>query len=869
MATLIATTTTFNDQIDKAKAGDTVLLRAGNYPRLVLNNPNKALTIQAEDVNAPPVFEKLNITGKMGSSNTARMTFQGINFFPKPDSNGYIRYDLQTSDTNDFFRSFEANGASFFNLTDCRFDNSSQQSFISGSSFWDYRRNEHRRQTRDGLTFVRCEDVVIANNLFTEYLLIPGNLWSTYGIEEREHCDFIQVWTANAGPSKRILIEQNRFVSGDKTMHGILIANGGKGSAAESPTDLTRYHEDIVIRDNEMHTNHRFGAAVEAAVGVTMTGNYVHRNNSDGHNDTPELSTIVPGRKDANGVAFNLPSYNSTIEKNGVPQIPPKTSTPRKNHSTEIIRDNVIDGKPPGWVEPEVGPYSGGAVVQPKAPAALVALDWSIGEVIADPVHTNPQVYTAIIYIPTSSAATKAASIHWKGPGTSTDALPTVEIAALANGTRRFRMTSFTTTAKFHTRAANTVFTGLGVYWKETATGLISPRSTNQVDWKFELQAPTDPVYLVSDFLDFPKFKRMWYSNGTTVSEIKTFYVSDGVTAPKAWDVDYTKPGIASVSLSSTSVNVGTTVTATATGITGNPTVSTPTYQWYLGTTAIVGATSASYVTTGATTTLNCVVTVKNSLGTASATSTNITVTASASLASIPSQLVRYEVAAAELWTATGGTGVVTAGSLVARMDDQVGTNHVIQATSGSRPIYRTSGGLEWLEFDGVDDFLSVELGAAFTGANLYVAAAIETGAASDGERIISFGNTSGSSDGNSAGRASGIERQGTSTTWYGRRDAASHASSTIAANTKTVIESCFTATSHFFQANGSRTSVTYAAKANFNVSRIRLMTHAITSPTAGQYSRAKLYGLIVCSAVPSAGDQAIIRQVLNSKMGL
>lgn len=35
--------------------------------------------------------------------------------------------------------------------------------------------------------------------------------------------------------------------------------------------------------------------------------------------------------------------------------------------------------------------------------------------------------------------------------------------------------------------------------------------------------------------------------------------------------------------------------------------------------------------------------------------------------------------------------------------------NHASQAVSASRPIYRTDGTLHWLEFDGVDDFLSVQ----------------------------------------------------------------------------------------------------------------------------------------------------------------
>lgn len=62
----------------------------------------------------------------------------------------------------------------------------------------------------------------------------------------------------------------------------------------------------------------------------------------------------------------------------------------------------------------------------------------------------------------------------------------------------------------------------------------------------------------------------------------------------------------------------------------------------------------------------------------------------------------------ANLWLDTAGTSPVTTdGDLVARRDDLSGTGmHLIQATSAARPVYRTSGGLHWLEYDGTDDHL-------------------------------------------------------------------------------------------------------------------------------------------------------------------
>lgn len=55
------------------------------------------------------------------------------------------------------------------------------------------------------------------------------------------------------------------------------------------------------------------------------------------------------------------------------------------------------------------------------------------------------------------------------------------------------------------------------------------------------------------------------------------------------------------------------------------------------------------------------------------------------------------------------GAAVTADGDPVGLVLDKSGNGYdLVQATSTKRPLYRTSGGLSWLEFDGVDDFLSV-----------------------------------------------------------------------------------------------------------------------------------------------------------------
>lgn len=68
------------------------------------------------------------------------------------------------------------------------------------------------------------------------------------------------------------------------------------------------------------------------------------------------------------------------------------------------------------------------------------------------------------------------------------------------------------------------------------------------------------------------------------------------------------------------------------------------------------------------------------------------------------------------LFQDAAGTTPVTADSQPVRlMRDKSGrNNHATAPSDAARPLYRTAGGLHWLEFDGIDDQLTV-VGTAFT----------------------------------------------------------------------------------------------------------------------------------------------------------
>jgi len=73
------------------------------------------------------------------------------------------------------------------------------------------------------------------------------------------------------------------------------------------------------------------------------------------------------------------------------------------------------------------------------------------------------------------------------------------------------------------------------------------------------------------------------------------------------------------------------------------------------------------------------------------------------------------------LWQDTAGTiSVSVDGTPVALMRDKSGNgHHMVQATAAARPLYRTSGGLHWLQFDGVDDVMTCPTNAHLTPATV------------------------------------------------------------------------------------------------------------------------------------------------------
>jgi len=74
-------------------------------------------------------------------------------------------------------------------------------------------------------------------------------------------------------------------------------------------------------------------------------------------------------------------------------------------------------------------------------------------------------------------------------------------------------------------------------------------------------------------------------------------------------------------------------------------------------------------------------------------------------------------------------TPVTTDGQAVGRINDKSGNGrHLIQTAAGLRPLYKTSGGLRWLQFDGIDDGLERAAPSLSSGLSFYAAHAPDAG---------------------------------------------------------------------------------------------------------------------------------------------
>lgn len=182
-----------------------------------------------------------------------------------------------------------------------------------------------------------------------------------------------------------------------------------------------------------------------------------------------------------------------------------------------------------------------------------------------------------------------------------------------------------------------------------------------------------------------------------------------------------------------------------------------------------------------------------------------------------------------------------------------------------NRPTLRQSGSLYYLEFDGTNDFLQLDI--SFTGSLLYGIAAFRPTATSNNCRLWCATTTALANDQTSDARASIIARHGAAATWGGTQTFANYGGKSVSNDSDYCLESCFTGSGHYSNLNGDTDSTSsFTPSSAFSVSRIRLGTW---DPDSGNpVFKGRFYGGGITDSDP-ASIRSPCRKWLGSRAGL
>lgn len=218
------------------------------------------------------------------------------------------------------------------------------------------------------------------------------------------------------------------------------------------------------------------------------------------------------------------------------------------------------------------------------------------------------------------------------------------------------------------------------------------------------------------------------------------------------------------------------------------------------------------------------------------------------------------------MFTDSAGTTPVTAvGQVVGKILDKSGNGfHATQATSTARPVLRQdAGGRYYLDFDGVDDFLSVPLLGLGFNWSVFAGAAVDSIAAGD-RTIFSQRSTTSTNP-----IKAQLDFSTNTSRAYARNDAGTIADGLVyaaAANTPYVLTNTYTDGSQELRANGVQRDTGVITLGATTVTHNSIGRLEIVAP--GGFLDGKLYSLIVRGALSDAAQIAAAESYVNSKTG-
>ncbi|TPE48420.1 right-handed parallel beta-helix repeat-containing protein [Amaricoccus solimangrovi] len=243
----VSTQSQLKSALNKAKGGDTISLKSGNYGSLSLSNEKytSKVTITSESTSKPANFSAISL------SSVSNLTFDHVNLTGKVVS-GYgtgtgfkvsssSNVTLQNSDLSDFYKGVQVWNASSFKVLGNDIDNIGYDGIVIGHS--------------QGVT-------------------IQGNEVHMHSHGD-SHRDVIQFYNQGAkAPSSNVTIKGNVLTSDDGVTHGIFFGNADtKGS------NTAEFYKNITIEGNTIKTAQKLGVAIGGAQGVSIKSNVVVQTN--------------------------------------------------------------------------------------------------------------------------------------------------------------------------------------------------------------------------------------------------------------------------------------------------------------------------------------------------------------------------------------------------------------------------------------------------------------------------------------------------------------------------------------------------------------------------------------------------------------
>jgi hypothetical protein len=367
MATIrVSTQNQLEEALQDVRDGDTILLAAGRYAELKMTSGwnadfefSQKVTIASEDPRNPAVINQmflrdvanveirdvtLDYTGSLASGSPDFL--RGKPFFIEKARG--LTIDGVTVDGHLRNGHGVDNGLNFKDSSDVSIENSLFRNFSIG--IWG-QNSEDISLTGNTITGMSLDGMQFGG---MTRITIEGNDFRDFNSEELTglHRDNIQFRTlASEGASRDIVIRGNDFDSAEGR-HVIFI-----GNELYNNGDMSAFHRNVLIADNDIRGAHVYGVTVWHADGLTIEGNTLVNNPDRGLTD----SRYVPI------INVSMLSRNVDILDNIVASVPvPQNSTwtvsgNRTDGSrTYMHHYNAPDGRNPVTEAPSGGDSGGG-----------------------------------------------------------------------------------------------------------------------------------------------------------------------------------------------------------------------------------------------------------------------------------------------------------------------------------------------------------------------------------------------------------------------------------------------------------------------------------------------------------------------------